>query len=163
MPLLTATTKNAANCFQIILYGRSPSTGATNRRCSLQLIWLVIFVPLVSRPPHLSTPRLSRMGSQYREAVPFLSTEIEAAFAAEEHPLAGADARLAPLGACHLAHQYHSDLNRSRYGRQLDRYQSWVPPSQLLLLRTEVLFGNPQWEWEWIHTPRGCAGASAIS
>lgn len=74
--------------------------------------------------------------------------EIEAAFAAEEQRLAGADALLAPPGASHPSHQHHSYLNRSQYERQLARYQQWFPPSQLLLLRTEDLFEDPQREWQ---------------
>jgi hypothetical protein len=78
--------------------------------------------------------------------------EIEAAFAAEEHRLVGADALLGSPDARHPSHQHHSYLSRSRYEQQLARYQNWFSPSQLLLLRTEDLFGNPQREWERILT-----------
>ena len=43
--------------------------------------------------------------------------------------------------------QKHSYLSRSRYLEQLDRYEALFPDEQLLILRSEDLFGNPESIW----------------
>ena len=40
-----------------------------------------------------------------------------------------------------------SHLSRSRYLEQPDRYEALVPDEQLLILRSEDLFGNPESIW----------------
>lgn len=43
--------------------------------------------------------------------------------------------------------QKHSYLSRSRYLEQLDRYEALFPQEQLLILRSEDLFSNPESIW----------------
>ena len=73
--------------------------------------------------------------------------EVEQALAAEPARLAGAEAVLAVSDSRHLSHQVHSYVSRSRYEQQLTRYEQWFPREQLLLLRSEDLFQNPQALW----------------
>lgn len=73
--------------------------------------------------------------------------DLEAAFAAEEGRLAGAEAVLAASEGRHRSHQEHSYLARSRYELQLHRFELRFPPGQLLVLRSEALFADPQRVW----------------
>lgn len=73
--------------------------------------------------------------------------DLEEAFAAEKRRLAGAEAVLAAPGGRHRSHQEHSYLARSRYEQQLRRYEERFAPGQLLVLRSEALFADPQLVW----------------
>ena len=72
--------------------------------------------------------------------------ELEAAFAAEPERLADADETL-QRGESHLSHQQHSYLSRSRYEQQLPRFKALFGDEQLLVLRSEDLFEQPQLVW----------------
>lgn len=72
---------------------------------------------------------------------------VEAALAAEPGRLVGAEAALAAPDGRHLSHQEHSYLSRSRYELQLARYKLLFPQEQLLLLRSEDLFADPEPLW----------------
>ena len=61
------------------------------------------------------------------------------AFAAESQRLASGTA---------YSLQKHSYLSRSRYLEQLDRYEALFPSEQLLILRSEDLFSQPEQVWE---------------
>lgn len=69
----------------------------------------------------------------------FEALELEAALAAEPARLASGDP---------YSHQKHSYLSRSRYEQQLRRYEQLFPPRQLLVLRSEDLFSQPQQSWD---------------
>jgi hypothetical protein len=72
---------------------------------------------------------------------------VEAAFEAEEARLRGADLALAAPGGRHDAHWWHGYLARSRYDVQLARYRARFPASQLLVVRSEDLFADPEPTW----------------
>ena len=72
---------------------------------------------------------------------------LEAAFDAESERLADADAVLRE-GQVHRSHQQHSYLSRSRYDEQLARFQQFFASEQLLILRSEDLFRQPQLIWD---------------
>jgi hypothetical protein len=78
------------------------------------------------------------------------SLELEAAFAAEHDRLADAERTIATPGGRHLSHQEHSYLARSRYEEQLARYQAHFPRSQMLILRSEDFFAEPETAWRQI-------------
>ena len=61
------------------------------------------------------------------------------AFAAETQRLASGD----PYSL-----QKHSYVSRSRYLEQLDRYEALFPSDQLLILRSEDLFAQPEQVWD---------------
>lgn len=73
--------------------------------------------------------------------------ELEEAFAAEPARLAGAERLLSRPGARHPSHQMHSYLSRSRYDEQLARYLRFFPREQMLLLRSEDFFREPEETW----------------
>ena len=73
---------------------------------------------------------------------------LEQALAAEQQRLAGAEAVLCAPDGRHRSHQEHSYLARSRYEQQLRRYEHRFGPDQLLLLRSEDLFQQPQRFWD---------------
>ena len=73
---------------------------------------------------------------------------LEAALAAEGQRLAGAEAVLAAADSRHRSHQEHSYVARSRYGEQLQRLESLSPAEQLLVLRSEDLFAQPERTWQ---------------
>ena len=74
--------------------------------------------------------------------------EIEEALDNEASRLEGADAVLAAPDGRHFSHQVHSYLSRSRYDLQLARYDCLFPPGQMMLLRSEDLFQNPEGLWK---------------
>jgi hypothetical protein len=76
------------------------------------------------------------------------SLDLEAALRAEPQRLAGADLCLQPAAGRHLSHQEHSYVARSRYEEQLERYETHFPAAQLLVLRSEDLFEQPQYTWQ---------------
>jgi hypothetical protein len=76
------------------------------------------------------------------------SLELEQALAAEQERLMGADMVLATADGCHRSHQEHSYLARSRYGEQVQRLEALFPAEQLLVLRSEDLFEQPQRLWQ---------------
>jgi hypothetical protein len=69
--------------------------------------------------------------------------ELAEALAAEPQRLTNAEAALG-RGERHQSHQEHSYVSRSRYGPQLERYARLFPGEQLLVLRSETFFFNPQ-------------------
>lgn len=69
------------------------------------------------------------------------------ALAAEAGRLAGAEEQLLAGLERHPSHQEHSYLSRSRYEQQLARYEALFPADQLLILRSEDLFTDPQPLW----------------
>lgn len=73
---------------------------------------------------------------------------LEEALAAEEERLVGAEQALVmPVGR-HRSHQEHSYVARSRYERQLTAYAKHFGADQLLILRSEDLFVDPQPLWQ---------------
>ena len=78
----------------------------------------------------------------------FEPLELEAALAAEPERLAGAEARLDAPGSSDFSHQKHSYMSRSRYELQLERYAALFPHRQLLVLRSEDLFGQTETCWD---------------
>jgi hypothetical protein len=72
---------------------------------------------------------------------------LEAALAAEAERLADAEAAL-KRGLAHPSHQQHSYLSRSCYQEQLPRFEAFFGADQLLVLRSEALFAQPQRAWE---------------
>ena len=73
--------------------------------------------------------------------------DLEEAFAAETSRLTNS-AETLKQGLPHISHQQHSYLSRSRYEEQLQRFDQYVAPDQILLLKSEDLFGKPQPIWE---------------
>ena len=78
--------------------------------------------------------------------------ELEPALAAEAQRLAGAEAALAAADGRHRSHQEHSYLARSRYEQQLPRLEALFAAEQLLVLRSEDLFAQPERVWEQVLT-----------
>lgn len=74
--------------------------------------------------------------------------QLEEALDVELGRLAGAEAALAAPDGRHFSHQVHSYLSRSRYDLQLARYDQLFPPEQMMLLRSEDLFQNPEALWK---------------
>lgn len=72
---------------------------------------------------------------------------LEEALAAEQERLAGAGRQLISGLESHRSHQVHSYLSRSCYGPQLGVYEALFEPEQLLVLRSEDLFSEPQRVW----------------
>lgn len=87
----------------------------------------------------------------------FEPLELEAALAAEPERLEGAAARLASAGSNDYSHQKHSYVSRSRYELQLARYEALFPRRQLLVLRSEDLFGATEACWQQIQAFLGLA------
>lgn len=87
----------------------------------------------------------------------FEPLELEAALAAEPERLARAEQRLAAPGSSDYSHQKHSYVARSRYELQLERYEALFAPRQLLVLRSEDLFTEPERIWNTIQTFLGLA------
>ena len=73
--------------------------------------------------------------------------DLEEAFAAEASRLRNS-AEALKQGLPHLSHQQHSYLSRSRYEEQLWRFDQYVAPDQILLLKSEDLFSKPKPVWE---------------
>lgn len=95
---------------------------------------------------------VERALSQYFHArrLGFEPLELEEALDAEPARLAGAEERVAAVGSRDYSHQKHSYVARSRYELQLDRYEVLFAPEQLLVLRSEDLFGEPERIWQQI-------------
>ena len=102
---------------------------------------------------------VERALSQYFHArrLGFETLELEAALAAEPGRLAGAEQRLAAPGSRDDSHQKHSYMARSRYELQLARYEALFAPQQLLVLRSEDLFAEPERIWQQIQAFLGLA------
>lgn len=77
----------------------------------------------------------------------FETLPLEAALAAEQERLAGAEAVLADPAGSHRSHQEHSYLARSCYAEQLERYEQTFAAEQLLVLRSEDLFDDGANVW----------------
>ena len=73
--------------------------------------------------------------------------DFEEALEAEPKRLADAEAAL-KRGEAHKSHQQHSYLSRSRYEQQLFRFENLFSSEQLMFLRSEDLFDQPQRIWE---------------
>ena len=73
--------------------------------------------------------------------------ELEPALVAEPQRLEGAEAALAAADGRHRSHQEHSYLARSRYEQQLQRLEALFAAKQLLVLRSEDLFTQPEQVW----------------
>ena len=73
--------------------------------------------------------------------------ELEPALAAEPQRLAEDEAALTAAGGRHRSHQEHSYLARSRYEQQLPRLEALFAAEQLLVLRSEDLFAQPEQVW----------------
>lgn len=69
---------------------------------------------------------------------------LEAALDAEPKRLAGSEALIREPGGTHPSHQEHSYLARSRYEQQLQRYFHLFGRNNVLVLRSEDLFEQPQ-------------------
>lgn len=92
---------------------------------------------------------VERALSQYFHAcrLGFERLPLMDALRAEPERLAGADLVLGEPGGRHGHHQELSYLARSRYEVQLERYEARFAPDQLLVLRSEDLFGAPEPTW----------------
>jgi hypothetical protein len=88
----------------------------------------------------------------------FETLPLEQALAAEPARLAGAEEALRAPGGQHLSHQKHSYLSRGRYTEQLRRYEALFPAEQLLVLRSEDLFADPEPTWRRIQAFLGLPG-----
>ena len=73
----------------------------------------------------------------------FEELSIEKAFSAEASRLAGSMEVVMRLGGVDYSHQKHSYVSRSRYDQQIMRYLNYFKPVQLLILRSEDLFEQP--------------------
>ena len=74
--------------------------------------------------------------------------DLEEALEAEESRLRGAEKILIKPDSRHQSHQEHSYLSRSRYEKQLPNWESKFRPEQMLVLRSEDLFNEPEKTWE---------------
>ena len=72
--------------------------------------------------------------------------DLEEAFAEEPERLVNSEAAL-KRGEAHKSHQQHSYLSRSRYEKQLPRFEALFSSEQLQVLRSEDLFERPQQLW----------------
>ena len=77
----------------------------------------------------------------------FEPLDVEEALAAETLRLEGAEVVLQAADGRHRSHQEHSYLARSRYEQQLERYHAQFGAEQLLILRSEDLFCDPEPVW----------------
>ena len=75
---------------------------------------------------------------------------LEQALAAEQERLAGAERVLSEIGGRHQSHQEHSYQARSRYEQQLPRWEAAFGQAQLMVLRSEALFEQPELIWSQI-------------
>jgi len=92
---------------------------------------------------------VERAISQYFHSVRlgFEPLSLREAVDHEPERLAGAEAVLASADGRHLAHQEQSYLSRSHYPEQLARYRDRFSPNQILVLRSEDLFEQPEACW----------------
>jgi hypothetical protein len=74
------------------------------------------------------------------------------ALATEPKRLAGAGAVLTVADGIHHSHQEHSYLARSRYEKQLQRFEVLFPAEQLLVTKSEDLFKQPEAVWRQLQT-----------
>ena len=72
---------------------------------------------------------------------------LEQALAVEPQRLMGSLEILRADDGRHRSHQEHSYLSRSRYEQQIPAWQALYPPDQLLVLRSEDLFEQPDLVW----------------
>lgn len=93
---------------------------------------------------------VERAISQYFHAcrLGFETLPLREAVDCESERLLGADAVLAYAGGQHRAHQEQSYLSRSHYPEQLEHYQARFSAKQLLVLRSEDLFVQPELCWQ---------------
>ena len=138
---------------------RKQFTGATpDQRCG-EITPYYLFHPAVPARIQALLPQallivllrdpVERALSQYFHSVRLglESLELEPALAAEPQRLARAEAALAAADGRHRSHQEHSYLARSRYEQQLQRVEALFPAKQLLVLRSEDLFTQPEQVW----------------
>ena len=74
---------------------------------------------------------------------------LEDALAAEPQRLEDSDEILA-TGKPHRSHQQHSYVSRGRYEQQISRFKQFFSDQQLLLMRSEQLFAQPDVAWRQI-------------
>ena len=88
---------------------------------------------------------VERALSQYFHAkrLGFEDLSIDEAFAAEPSRLKNSLVVVTEPGGVHFSHQKHSYVSRSCYDQQIKRYFDFFSPSQLLILRSEDLFNEP--------------------
>ena len=77
----------------------------------------------------------------------FEELSLEDALAAEPQRLGDSDEVLAS-GRPHKSHQQHSYVSRGRYEQQVSRFKQFFSDQQLLLMRSEHLFDQPDAAWE---------------
>ena len=70
--------------------------------------------------------------------------DFDAALAAEEERLSGAEQALLDGAAVNVPHRVFSYVQRGRYGPQLARWLEHFSPEQLLVLRSEDMFADPR-------------------
>ena len=139
-------------------YGRHFEAAAPDQRCG-EVTPYYLFHPLAAERIAAALPDVKlivllrdpveRALSQYfhSKRLGLEPLELEAAFAAEAHRLADADADL-KRGESHRSHQQHSYLSRSRYEQQLPCFEALFPSEQLQVLCSEDFFERPQQLWE---------------
>ncbi len=76
----------------------------------------------------------------------FEELSLEDAMAAEPQRLGDSDDVLAS-GRPHKSHQQHSYVSRGRYEQQVNRFKQFFSDQQLLLMRSEQLFDQPDVAW----------------
>ena len=88
---------------------------------------------------------VERALSQYFHAkrLGFEDLSIDEAFAVEPSRLKNSLEVVTEPGGVHFSHQKHSYVSRSCYDQQIKRYFDFFSPSQLLILRSEDLFNEP--------------------
>ena len=139
-------------------YANHFSKAKADQRCG-EITPYYLFHPLAAERIHTAIPEVKlivllrdpveRALSQYFHSrrLGLEPLELEAALAAEAERLADAEAAL-KRGLAHPSHQQHSYLSRSCYQEQLPRFEAFFGADQLLVLRSEALFDQPQWAWE---------------
>lgn len=134
---------------------RSLSRALSGRRLYGEATPYYLFHPLAAERIRRDCPRarlivllrdpVERALSHYFHSrrLGFEPLPLPEALDAEPSRLEGAEEALA-RGERHFSHQEHSYVGRSRYDEQLERYGRWCRPEQLLVLRSESFFANPQ-------------------
>lgn len=144
-------------------YSRQFATARPDQHCG-EITPYYLFHPEAASRIHLLIPQVrlivllrdpvERALSQYFHSrrLGLEPLELESALAAEQQRLNGADEVLKAVDGRHRSHQEHSYLARSRYANQLLRFEQLFPSDQVLVLRSEDLFVQPQWIWDQVLT-----------
>jgi Sulfotransferase domain len=105
---------------------------------------------------------------QYETQQGFEDKPFPEAIALEETRLAGEEERLRREPAYEsFAHRHHAYLRRGHYAEQLERLYQYFDPEQVLVLRSESMFTDPQGELDrvWAHlglSPATLAGLDRL-